>query len=113
MYAIGNIIYGVPASPELQEWVCESDTNLEEMGFDVLYSGSGDFMPAYVGISLGTIDECGDESLDDPSGVLNRQPTPEQVAEVHNQVAMALKDLPPDVADELPPIGRYIAWSTS
>jgi hypothetical protein len=63
-YAIANIIYGVPITTKLLEYVNvqkgdDAESYLEEIGFDLLYSAGGDTV-GYLGFSLGQVDECTD-----------------------------------------------------
>ena len=119
MYAIGTVIYGIPLTPRLNAWIEEHqdfEFDAEGLGFTQMYTGSGDFTPGYVGVALGTIDECGDEALDDPECVLGKQPTEEQRKQVLVDVQDVRDKLPEDVRDSLemlPPVGRYLVWSTS
>jgi hypothetical protein len=112
MYSIGNIIFGIPLTEEIMQAL--GDDEAEEMGFEVLYSGSADFMPGYMGVELGTIDECQDEDLDDPEHPMNRKPTAQQIAEVQERVEAFVKKMRKIDKDvTIPDIRRWLVWSTS
>lgn len=118
MYAIGNVVYGIPLTEELSVLIRDSEhyVDPEELGFEMLYSGSSDFMfmPGYLGVDLGTIDECQDEDLDDPDHPVNRKPTAQQIAEVQERVEAFIKKMRKIDKDvTIPDIRRWIVWSTS
>lgn len=63
MYAIVNVVYGVPLHSVLgldDSWSEELEELIEsqEEGFLTPYSGSGDEMPAAFGVSIGEFDEA-------------------------------------------------------
>ena len=63
MYAIANVIYGIPLMIENGDEESMSDEFFEaldedEGGFMTFYSGSGDFIPRAFGVMLDQLDEC-------------------------------------------------------
>lgn len=48
MYSIQNVIYGVPLTEEVNEWLDGREP--EEFGFETLYSGGADFSPGFCGV---------------------------------------------------------------
>ena len=111
-YAIANIIYGVPADEDVQEAIdgLPADeegygTEMEDLGFEAMYSGSASHRPGFCGVRLDTFDECGDFAL----STLVLAPTDEQRAQAEAKVAA----LPEAVRKACQPIDVYVVWSTS
>jgi len=105
MYAIANIIYGIPINDEIHNKANELDVELDET-FDVLYSGNAEREVGYAGVHLGSMDEGSDISMNELTKI---QPTEEQKQEALVNIAYVdevLRDLAPE-------IGIYIVWSTS
>ena len=116
-YAIANIIYGIPWTDELYdlnesigddtpEW---AESWLEEsmFGFTELYSGCAERTVGYLGVRLGSFDECSDYFL--LCDLDKYKPTDEQVLSVMKE----LEWLPEQVRSLCKPIGIYVVWSTS
>lgn len=117
MYAIATVIYGIPLTEEVNDFLCESEEygDPESAGFVTMYSGScAGHMPGFLGVDLGSFDE-GDPVIDlsDPGHPLNVVPTEAQCAEANALVESLLKILPPAAAAAVPKVGRYLVWSTS
>lgn len=105
-YAIANVIYGVPLTKEVGFLIYGKDAEPEDLGFEILYSGSADYSPGFCGVSLYLFDECSDSF---PASQLVLVPTPEQRAQAEAKIAQ----LPEDVRKLCPPLNTYIVWSTS
>jgi hypothetical protein len=112
-YAIGYIIYGVPYSEEIDN-LFESDVNdnedIEEMspedlGFELVYSGSADIRPGWCGVHLDTIDECGTQRVKD----LILSPTEQQKQEAITKI----NALPENIKKLCDEVDTYIIWGSS
>lgn len=107
-YAVANVIYGVPADEDVREAVNNLEDGcleLENIGFEVMYSGSTPHMPGFCGVRLDSFDECGDFAL----RTLTLVPTDEQRAEAEAKVAA----LPEAVRKSCQPVDVYVVWSSS
>ena len=114
MYAIGNIIYGIPLNdndndieqPEILEVALEDE---DPEGFMTFYTGSGDTIPSAFGIVLDGIDEaCHHIDL----ATLKLVPTDAEQA----QFEKLYNDLPQELKDAVDVYGKprtFILWSTS
>ena len=126
MYAIGNVIYGVPITEAMQKWFDGHADELgvgewSDLGFEMSYSGNAEIEPGWLGVSLGGIDECEHVRIvpgTDTTGLqmqsLGEQPfdilpSSVQVVDVYEKV----KELPEDLKKVCPEVGTYIVWSTS
>lgn len=116
MYAIANIVWGSPINEAASKIIANID-DPSEVGVTILYSGSASIFVGYVGVCLGSIDECAYvTSLDLAKGEIKSDkntirlfPTADQKRE-----AQELYDRVPDnLRSVLPPIGLYIVWSSS
>ena len=119
MYSIITVIYGIPLTQELEERNSdlidadpeESDPtiheDMEEYGFEIMYTGSGNHTPGYCGVELSEFDECSDSYL--PISEVAMVPTDEQKAEAHAKIE-ALDDR---FKDLLPAVSVYFIFSTS
>jgi len=122
MYAIGNIIYGVPLTPQAVKAIEDTGDSIDPY-FEALYSGNASSAIGYCGVKLGEIDECTDAVRITPDGLIPGSidgimkpkakiplaPTPAQKLEVVKKLAK----LPKCVAGKLPPPGVYLVWSSS
>lgn len=107
-YAIANVIYGVPADEGVREaadGLGDDCPELEDLGFEVMYSGSGSHMPGFCGVQLDSFDECGDFLL----STLTLVPTDEQRAEAETKLAA----LPEAIRKACKPVDVYVVWSSS
>lgn len=57
-YAICQVVYGVPITENLIKVM--DDEELENVGFETLYTASGNYPPGYCGVPLFKFDECED-----------------------------------------------------
>jgi hypothetical protein len=118
MYTIAEVIYGVPLTEKVYNKI---EDDFEEY-FETSYSGSSKYPVGFVGVSLGSIDECdASNRIDLTNGQIYNStdatkaksfsiiPTDEQKAEVQNKI----DQLPDEIKELLPPIGIYFLWSTS
>ena len=108
-YSIQNIIYGIPLTQKINEFISddesEESTELEDHGFESLYTSSGDYA-GYCGVTLAVLDECADYR---PISEFNVKPTAKQKA-----TAMKLvKALDPKIRKLAPKVGIYIVYSSS
>ncbi len=111
-YAIANIIYGIPFTDEIQNRIepegvlNEEIDGPEDLGFQMLYSGSSGVRPGFCGVMLYRFDECSE-----PFSIsqLILKPTAEQKAEAEAKIA----ELPKDVREVCLPLDTYIVWSSS
>lgn len=114
MYAIANVIYGIPITDEIHNAInseeCDQTEDYppdeEELGFTITYSGSSHRSVGWLGFSLGEFDECCDFPLSD---ILNLRPTPEQIIEVNKLISQ----LPANVQAVAKTPDIYVVWSTS
>lgn len=116
MYAIGQIIYGLPLvanededSPQERFEILAEACQEECDGFLSYYSGASDESPAAFGVELGQFDEC---CAYIEAASLPLVPTPEQVAEY----ARLLDAQEPEVRKALENLGAprvFFLWSTS
>jgi len=116
MYAICNVIYGIPLnSNDYNDEVEKSDTLQdllyeEEPGFYEFYSGVGDESPQAFGVLLDTFDECAHHTF---LNSLQLSPTDAQRA----QYDELFNSLDPVLQQELRNIAQepctFILWSTS
>ncbi len=102
-YAIANVIYGIPLTEEIHKAIKEEEP--EDLGFEVMYSGSAQYTPGFCGVRLCGFDECGDIAVKD----LAFEPTREQRAEAEVKIA----ELPEYIRKVCQPVDTYIVWSTS
>jgi hypothetical protein len=107
MYAIATIVYGVPVDEKIDRLVHErSFEDLEELGWEILYSGSSNISPGFLGVELCDLPTIEDSTL---VSTLRFAPTDEERAR-----AQALIDAQPEeIKALLPPPDVYIIWSTS
>ena len=130
MYSITDVIYGIPLTEELSLFFHEMDCEPENVGFETLYTGSGDFPPGYLGVSLDGWDEC---SAYRKASDLKMQPTQQQKDEYQaklkamhtdaKELFAELKEENSDLDDPqkiyenfvklLPEIDVYLIFSTS
>jgi len=116
-YAIGHIIYGVPYSDAINNYLNSSEDldeseDLEsedyfdpEEYFEFTYSGSSDIMPGWCGVLLDTIDECGTLAVSD----IKLTPTESDKIKAKDKI----DKLPEDLKALLDPVDVYIVWGTS
>lgn len=57
-YAICQVVYGVPITESLTKVM--DDEELENLGFETLYTSSGNYPPGYCGVPIFEFDECED-----------------------------------------------------
>jgi len=113
-YAIGNVIYGVPWTEELENYYNElenKDQDLyyslpDKLGFEMLYSASAQIYPGYLGVSLAKISECNDVKLSD---LISKQPTEKQKEDIRKQIEV----LPQAARELMDEADIYIIWSSS
>lgn len=109
MYAIAQVIYGIPL--EKPKGILEDlvDADDRDTGFLTYYSGGGDATPAAFGVELDTFDEA---CFHLEVSKLRLEPTKAQVAK-YNRL---FKALDPEVQEALQLIGKpraIILWTTS
>lgn len=117
MYAIANVIYGIPLTDKIYDFI-HSEENVdaeeltdygpdeEELGFTTPYHGGSNRTVGWLGVSLTEFDECSDFPLSD---ITNVKPTEEQIAEVKDKISK----LPKEILDIALPTDIYVVWSTS
>lgn len=105
MYAIGNIIYGIPYSEEILAFFENNESLDPAEYFEFVYSGSGDIPAGWCGVLLDSISEGNNTSLKE----LELQPSEENV----EQVKEKFNKLPHDIKKICLPIDVYLVWSTS
>src|SRR5262245_37318171 len=110
MYTIFNVIYGIPLTGEIMNVIRGDDVEVDDCpctdtdydescqyhgtglgsgdaaacGFEVTYSGSGDYMPGWCGVNMYEFDECDVTLVRDMKLV----PTEEQIAEARMKCEM-------------------------
>ncbi len=98
MYAIFNVIYGVPLTKELADKINEleadensnwNEDNDKVCGFTMPYTGSGEFS-GFCGVELSGFDECNNYKLSS----LQTVPTKEQKEQAHKDIEQLIKDFP-------------------
>ncbi len=105
-YAIANIIYGIPLTEEIHEAANKhKDADIQDLGFETMYSGSAPFIPGFCGVLLCRFDECDDLAVKD----LVLVPTEKQMLEAKAKI----KDLPAYIRKASKPVDVYLVWSTS
>lgn len=105
MYAIGNIIYGIPYSEKVLEFFENNDLLDPEEYFEFVYSGSGDIPAGWCGIVLDRINECSNIRFKD----LKSQPSEQDVQKALSKI----DNLPEEIKNLSDPPDVYIVWSTS
>ena len=107
MYTIVNVIYGVPLTEEVWDFLNNSDNDydLEELGFTTEYSGSSSYPPGWCGVELDSFDES--DWLDVAN--LKLTPTDKQRAEALDKI----EALDPQVRALCPEPKTYFIFSTS
>jgi hypothetical protein len=106
VYAIATVVYGVPVDEVLDAYARAEDVDLERLGFELLYSGSSDGQPGYLGVVL-----CDLPTLEDYTRVADLRFAAS--AEEQARAEALLAALPEDVRAQTKPIDTYIIWSTS
>lgn len=117
MYSIARVIYGVPLTGKVVDIIEDG----AEDYFTMLYSGSADYTPGFIGIVLGEINEChGANKLDLEKGTLTEGidgknktfsivPSEKQKEEVKSMI----EKLPQELKNIIEPIDVYFIWCTS
>ncbi len=114
MYAIANVIYGLPFPPDLPEEVNDRLNEVSEIEAELgpcylaYYSGSDTQQPRAFGVLLCEFDECQDVNIAD----LVLVPTQNQIDKFNNEYAK----LDPEFKELLKDQGEprvFILWSTS
>ncbi len=100
MYAIFNVIYGVPLTEKVYKKICEleadetsnwNEDDNKTCGFNTYYSGSSDVTPGFCGVELSDFDE-GSDGIKLSS--LDLVPTEEQKEQAHKDIEQLIKDFP-------------------
>lgn len=117
MYAIVDVIYGIPLTKEINNLInkWETDPNCDKWeedevgrmcGFEIIYSGNRNEPPGFCGVRLDQFDESdGYNSLIN----LKLEPTNDQKTETLELI----NNLDREIKDIIPPLGVYLIWSTS
>ena|ERR1035437_7680600 len=106
MYAIVDVIVGVPMDKEVSDAFSKLDIEPDTRGFEMLYSGGSDICPGFCGVRLDGFDEA---SYFVDLSKLNMIPTPTQLAKAE----AAFKGLPIEVQRVAQKVGVYFVWHTS
>ena len=136
MYNYAEIIYGIPLSEKIRslpltenllslmkedyadlqvevgqtiDEVDGLDFLSEKYGLTTRYSGSGDGIPGFFGISLETLEPF--NSKGENFNVFPTQPT--VTNQEKTQVTELISKLPQEIKDIAEPIGFYLVWCTS
>ena len=121
MYSIVNIIYGTHINNKTEKKLKKMldqmyDNNeipyaeLEELGFETMYSGTGDTTVAYLGVKLDSFDAiAGTSEIGFPLSKLKLQPTKQQ----KEKAEKIYQKLSEEVRAILPPLDVYVVVSTS
>ena len=111
MHTIGNIIYGVPLTEEIQRAFEEAGQD-EVWGFETLYDGNAPTQPGYLGNSFGKFNATADVLLSDLGPI---PPSSNEKEEVHEKIEQFKKEFKAETGKdiELGEIGIWIVWSTS
>lgn len=121
MYAIVNVMYGVPLNsnewPSPVEWSAGFEEYIEEAqdekdadGFYLPYSGAGDTRPGTFGICLGEFDEaCHHVDISD----LKLVPTAAQLKKYKNLWDKLPKEIRSEITVKYGDPRTHLLWSTS
>lgn len=112
-YAIGHIIYGIPFTSKISKTFNEyikanpdkEGLELDDIGFEFVYSGSADYTPGWCGVQLDRITELNDCCISN----LKLNPSEKESKEAIDKVAA----LPQCIKDVSFLIDTYIVWGTS
>lgn len=109
MYSIVTAVYGCPIT---QKWL--DSENLYEEDIEHLittyYTGVGDETPAFVGVELGSFDEC---NMYLSADRVVYSPSPHHISEANIKLAKLAKEIGNDAVKNLPQPGVYYIFSTS
>jgi len=127
MYTIGNIIYGIPLTEELERALDKCGIEeVECVDFNTYYSGHSDYTPGYLGVELKRFDECSGNILLSELDVDLSGSQRKEVEKLVNALPERIEeyvDDDPEVGDDVMQqvkhilnglkIDKYIIWSTS
>lgn len=106
MYSIVDVVVGTPLTQDVHDALERLGIEPEEVGYEVLYSGSGDVTPGYCGVRIDGFDECNDSIL---LSTLKTNPTAAQLKKAKE----LFKKLPDDIKKVAPPVDVHLVFSTS
>jgi len=121
MYSIGNVIYGVPITPELDramrimiardedespELLDLLPEDYEGLGFETCYHGSAPQIVGWIGVQVGNFNVCQDIRVSDFADV---PLTDDEIKQTNDLIS----NLPEEIRNVLQPIDIYVVWSTS
>lgn len=116
MYAIGNIIYGLPLHDPIGSDDVEYSDELEEAieweqeGFQRFYSGNGSQSPTAFGVMLDEFNEC---STHIDVSKLKLEPSPFVLKEYNELWNNLTDELKTELTEKFGSPRTFILWSTS
>ncbi len=102
MYAICHIIYGHPHTQELADLFGPEE--LEEHGFEFLYSVDSDLVPGFIGVKLSEFDEASGSSR---VSEIFPDATEEQKSEANKKI----EALPEAIRKHVGSADNYLIWT--
>ncbi len=113
MYTICNPIYGYPYTRELAKLFGPDE--LEEHGFQFLYSGCSEIEPGFIGVELGEFNggEAPDFGATPYSSSRDSEALPKATEEQKSEANKKIEALPEAIREHVGPVDNWLIWGTS